>query len=232
MTLIEMFDLIKFIANKDFAGQVITPERYKQLLPLVNIEHFRDKYGLPEQYQPGRPVPLEQIDITLKNTDDMKAFKVYLPNRAVNNGVMLYPADYVHYQAISYNYTKTLNGVATSLPRPVEVLREAEFSARQGNYTKRPTASTPIGIIRSDGIHIRPISITSCDFSYLRYPRTPVFSYTLGDGFVTYLPASSVELEWPEDEKIVIMRRILEYIGINLREEALLGYANAKLKEG
>lgn len=232
MTLIEMFDLIRFIANKDFAGQVITPERFKQLLPVVNIDHFRDKYGLPEQYAPGRPLAAEYIDVSLKNIDDMKAFKFLLPNRPITNGVMLYPADYVHYQSLSYNYTKTLNGVAITLPKPVEILRDAEFSAREGNYTKRPTASTPIGIIRSDGIHVRPITITACDFSYIRYPKTPVFSYILGDGFITYAPASSVELEWPEDEKIVIMRRCLEYIGINLREATISNYAEMKLKEG
>jgi len=152
MTLWEMYQLLKFITNKDFAGSVITPERFKLILPVVNIDLFRQKYGIPEEYQPGRPVPNERADITLKNTDDMKAFKVRLPNRTVAAGVMLYPDNYAHRDTVVYNYSKTINGVATSLPRPVEILREAEFASREGNYTKRPTLQNPIGVMRVDGI--------------------------------------------------------------------------------
>lgn len=232
MTLGEMFNLVKFICNKDFSGNIITPERFNELLPVVNIELFRKKYGLPEEYQPGRPIPNEFADITLKNTDDMKVFKVRLPNRTVANGVMLFPSGYAHRDTLSYNYTKTINGVATSLPRPVEILREAEFSAREGNYTKRPTVSNPIGIIRSDGIHIRPITITACDFNYYRWPVTPIFAYTVGDGFITYDAVSSIPFEWPQDEWITLTMMVLKYIGVNLRESDLIQVANQQLQTG
>ena len=232
MTLGDMFNLITFICNKDFAGQIVTPLRFSQILPIANIDHFRWKFGIPEAYQPGRPIANEYLDITLKNTDDMKAFKEILVNTPVTAGVLPYPALYAHRGTISYNFTKTINGVATVLPRPVEVLREDEFASRNGNYTKRPTTKDPIAVVRNDGIHIRPLTITVVDFAYLRWPVTPIFGYILGDGFITYDAVNSTELEWPEDEKIVIMRRCLEYIGVNLREGDILNYANAKLKEG
>jgi len=162
----------------------------------------------------------------------MKAFKMSDFGRAVANGVMTYPVTYAHRQSIVYNYTKTINHVVTVLPRPVEVLREEEFASRTGNYTKQPTLSNPIAVIRSDGVHIRPLTILSCDFHYVRWPVTPEFGYIIGDGFITYDPTTSTETEWPEDEKIVLARMCLEYIGINLRSEEILGYANAKLKEG
>jgi hypothetical protein len=227
-----MFSLIEFITNKDFAGNIVTPDKFQLLIATANIDHFRDKYGLPEEYAPGSPLPLERSDITRKNTDDLKALKVRLPNRTVTNGIISYPSDYVHLESIVYNYSKTINGVATSLPRPVEILREPEFASREGNYTKTPTTQNPCGIIRSDGVHVRPITISACDFVYYKFPRTPIFSYIEGDGFITYNASTSVELEWPEDEKIVIMRRCLEYIGVNLREADIVNYANTKVKEG
>ena len=232
MNLGEMYTLIEFIVNKDYDGNIITPERFKMLIKVVNIEHFRDKYGLPEEYQPGRPIPNERADITLKNIDDMKAFKEMMPNRTVAAGVMLYPSGYVHRDAITYNFSKTINGTPTSLPRPVEVLRGSEFASREGNYTKRPTLQNPICTFRSDGVHVRPITITAVDFSYFRFPTTPIFAYIESDGYITYDAVNSIELEWPEDEKIVIMRRCLEYIGVNLREADITNYANVKLKGG
>ena len=132
MTLGEIYNLIEFITNKDFDGNIITPERFNQLIKVVNIDHFRDKYGLPEEYVPGRPLPAEYKDITNKNTDDLKALKVRVANRSVTAGVIAYPDDYVHLESIVYNYSKTINGVATVLPRYVEILRGAEFASREG----------------------------------------------------------------------------------------------------
>jgi len=232
MTLGQIYSLIELIVNKDFDGLVVTPERFNLLIATANIDHFRDKYGLPEEYAPGRPIASEGSEITLKNIDDMKAFKVRLPNRTVTNGVMDFPSNYVHLMTVVYNFSKTINGVATTLPKPVEILREAEFAAREGNYTKRPTTASPCGIIRSDGIHIRPLTIVNSDLNYYKFPATPSFQYTEHDGYIVYDAATSTELEWPEDEKIPIMRRCLEYIGVNLRESDIVNYANAKIKEG
>ena|ERR1017187_10364035 len=232
MSLFEIYNLIEFITNKDFSGNVIAPDRFNQLIKVVSIEHFREKYGLPEEYQPGRPVPTEFADITIKNTDDLKAFKMPIFGRAVANGILQYPDGYAHRDTFVYNFTKTINSIPTVFPRPIEVLRESEFASRNGNYTKKPTTYNPICVLRSDGVHIRPITITSVDMFYYRFPVDPVFSYTEGDGFITYNAAASVEMEWPPDEHIVLTRKILQYVGINLREEQIVNYSELKLKEG
>lgn len=231
MTLWQMFSLIEYVGNKDFSGNIVIPEKFADLIKVVNIEHFRKKTGLPEEYQPGRPIPVEHTDITANNQDDIKPFKVYLPNRTVTAGIMSYPTNYAHVQTVVYNYSKTINNVATILPRQVELLREAEFASRNGNYTKRPTTMNPVGIIRNDGIHIKPATIASCDLHYLRWPVDPVFNYTIGDGFITYDASSSVEVEWPVSEHLTLVKMILSLVGINLREAELVQYAEQKLKQ-
>ena len=232
MTLFEMFSLIESVCDKDFSGNIITPERFKELIKVVNIDLFRNKYGLPEEYQPGRPVPNEYADITLKNTDDLKAFKMALISTPVTAGVLPFPTDYAHRNVISYNFTKTINSVATVLPKPVEILREAEFAAREGNYTKRPITANPIGVVRRDGIHIRPVAITQVDFFYYRWPIDQVFAYTLGDGFITYDAVNSTEFEWPVDEHLTLVAMMLKYIGVNLRESDLVQVATQQLQTG
>jgi len=232
MTLGEIYELVELWGNKDFGGNIITPDRFNMLIKVVSVNLFRQKYGIPEEYQPGRPIALEYADITLKNTDDMKAFKVRLPNRVVTDGIMSYPENYAHKESVVYNYSKTINGVATSLPKPVEILRESEFAAREGNYTKRPTIANPCGVMRVDGIHIRPLTILACDFSYFRFPVSPEFSYVTSDGYITYAPTTSIEFEFPVDEHLTLARMILQHIGVNLRESDLIQYSEAKLKEG
>jgi hypothetical protein len=232
MTLWEIWSLVEYISNKDFSGNIITPQRFNELIKVVNIDLFRQKYGLPEEYQPGRPVPVEYADITLKNTDDLRVFKVSAVNTAVASGVLPIPTGYAHRDTIVYNYIKTIAGTVTTLPRPVEILREAEFASRNGNWTKKPTQQYPIGVVRSNGIHIRPITILLVDFNYYRWPVDPEFGYTEGDGFITYNAGTSTEFEWPKDESLTLTRMILQYIGVNLREADLVQYSELKLKEG
>jgi hypothetical protein len=232
MNLWEIWSLVEYISNKDFSGNIITPQRFNELIKVVNMDLFRTKYGLPEDFQPGRPVPVEYADITLKNTDDLRAFKVYQTSVAVVNGILSLNANYAHRDTVTYNYIKTIAGVATTLPRPVEILREAEFASRQGNWTKKPTLQNPIGTVRSNGIHIRPLTILAVDFSYYRFPVDPQFAWIERDGYIEYDSANSVEYEWVKDESLTLTRMILQYVGVSLREADLVQYSEQKLKTG
>jgi hypothetical protein len=240
MTLFEMFSLIKLITNKDFSGSIITPEKFQLLLPIVQLDWFRNKYGLPEEYQPGKPVPREYVEITLKSTDDLKAFHEFVPNIQLVNGLLPFSTDYLHRDEIVFNFTIKINKKDTVLPRGVEILRESQLATRLGNYTKRPTLRMPVGVVRQAGIQIYPWEVSelnpepirAVDFSYWRYPRNPVFRYFMNDGFITYDAANSIELEAPSDEHIVILRMLLSYIGVSLRESDIVQYTETKLKEG
>ena len=66
---------------------------------------------------------------------------------------------------------------------------------------------------------------------YLRRPAVPKFDYTLTGRTVTYLPDTSVQLEWNESELSEIMIRAIEYLGINVDDATIVQYANAKSKE-
>jgi hypothetical protein len=86
--------------------------------------------------------------------------------------------------------------------------------------------------MREDGIYIYPTTITEVDFYYYRWPVDPVFTYILGDGYITYDSAASTEFEWSKDEHISLVTMMLAYIGINLREEAVVNYAELKKQTG
>lgn len=233
MTLFDMYSLMELILNKDYGGNVLTPERFRQLIKVVNIDKFKKKFGLPEEYQPGRPVPREYVEITLKNADDLRKFKATpLINTPAVAGLLPYPEDYAHRDQIVYNQT-VFTGVAPEvIPRQVEILTETQAAARRSNYTKRPTTTYPIGVMRSAGIQIYPITVTVVDFYYWRFPIDPVFSYNQYAGYITYNAAASVEFEWPEDEKLSLVAMMLGYLGINLRDADILQYSEMKKQTG
>jgi hypothetical protein len=224
--------LVELILNKDYSGNIWSPDRFRQLIKVVNIDKYKKKFGLPEEYQPGRPIPREYAEITLKNADDMKAFKMFVSNTACPAGLLPYPSDYAHREQITYNRNTTIDGVSVSVPRQVEILRETEGTARRSNYTKAPSTKYPIGIMRSTGIQIYPITITSVDFAYWRWPAEPIFAYNQFPGYITYNAADSTEFEWPVDVHMDLVRMILEYMGVNLREADIVQYANTKIQQG
>lgn len=232
MTLFEMYELIELILNKDYLGNIWSPERFKQLIKVVNIDKYKKKYGLPEEYQPGRPIPKEYVEITLKNADDMKAFKIFVPGMACPGGFLAYPTNYAHRDQIVFNRTTVINGVSQAIPRQVEILRESESAARRGNYTKAPSTKYPIAVMRSNGIQIYPTSIATVDFAYWRWPADPNFVYFQEEGFISYNASASTEFEWPRDVHIELVRMMLEYMGVNLREGDIVQYANTKIQQG
>lgn len=244
MTLMGIYDLIKFIGNKDFNGNIYSPPQYQISIIAANIDYFKVKFGLPEEYQsgvastrlqgiqPGRPVPRQYIDATQKLSDDLRKFKEFVEDQVVAAGKFSIPSDYVHCISIQYNYTPTVDGTPTILPVPVDMLTEDQWADRMGNFIKRPTIKNPIGIIRQDDIFIEPNTINAVDFHYLRLPLEPVFDYEVTNDELIYKPGTSTEFEWPEVNHIDLVRILLSYLGINLRETQLIQYAEMQKAKG
>lgn len=231
MTLFEQWELVNYIADKDYEGNVITPDRFKQLCVVVNMDLFKVKMGLPEDYQLGSPISRQYLDATQRLTDETRFLKERLPAQAVSSGVVAYPADYFSFNAMRYGYQRQVDGSPKVIWKPVEPLTEDEYSDRAGNSIKEPTAKNPVCVLRDDGIHVYPISIVQVDFNYIRYPVDPVFDYVQNTGYITE-GASPTEYEWPAHLHRDLTMMILSYIGINIREQQLEQYAEQHKAQG
>lgn len=232
MTLFEKYELIEYITNKDYSGNVIAPDQYGKLIVAANIDLFKKKMGLPEDYQLGAPITREYIDANKVQLADTKHLKVREPTQTVSSGVIAYPAGYFLDDAIRYSYQRNVDGASTTITKVVEALSEAQYGDRAGNWTKKPTTKNPVYVVRNDGIYIYPASIAVVDFNYYKYPTEPVFAYTQETGYITYDSGSSTEFDWPERLHMDLIRIILGYVGINIREAQLSQYAEIKKKEG
>ena len=237
MTLFEQWELINYIANKDYGGNVIEPEQFNALTKVVNLDLLKAKFGLPEDYQPGAPISRQYLDATQRLTDETRFLKMDLrdetltPETEVPFTTWAYPSDYFSLVSLLYNYQRNIDGVTTIVPQQVEILTKDEADSRLGNWTKKPSATNPIAVITSSAIRFYPIAIGTADISYIRYPTDPVFDYVEGAGFITE-GASPVEYEWPKHLHMDLTRMILSYIGINMREQQLEQYAEQHKAQG
>jgi len=232
MTLFQIYEFLEYVANKDYMGNVITPDRYAELIKIANLDLFKRKLGLPEDFQLGAPISREYMDANKMQTSDLMHLKVRVANQTVTTGVVAYPAGYCVEDAIRYNYQRDVDGDPVVIPKTVEILTEDLYGARAGNWTKRPSTKNPVAVIRNDGIYIYPSSITAVDFNYYKYPDEPVFDYNQETGYITYNSGGSTEFDWPERLHMDLARIILSYIGLNLREADLVQYAESQKAKG
>lgn len=231
MTLFEQWELINYIANKDYEGNVISPVSFKQLCVVANMDLFKVKMGLPEDFKPGQPLFRQHLDAVQRLTDETRFLKQRVAAQAVTSGVIDYPADYFGFSAIRYGYQRQVDGAAKVLWKAVQPLTEDQYSDRAGNYTKEPSTKNPVCVLRSDGIYVYPTSIVQVDFNYVRYPDDPVFDYVQQTGYIEE-GSSPVEYEWPVHLHRDLTMMILGYVGINIREQQLEQYAEQHKTQG
>jgi len=236
MTLMETYDFIKFIGDKDYNGNYFKPAYYNSAIIAANLDLYKKVSGIPEEYQPGSPLAREHFELNQKSLDEVRFFKGHIFDQAVASGYFALPADYIYHDSLSYKYIHSIDGTPTTLPRPVEVLREDQAADRQGNFIKKPTTQYPIAVVRkvltNDRMYIFPITINAVDFHYYRLPATPVFAYTISQDALVYNAGSSTEFEWPEQKHMDLVRILLSYLGINLAHELLIQYAENQKTKG
>ena len=226
MTVEEIRQWANYQLNKHQTGNTLNKEEYNLCLAWANMEYFKTKYGLPEQYVPGRPIPAQAFQITQKVMDDMRPF---LKSRGGKNFPMLQidangwaqiPQDYVHVSSIRY-------GKAA-----VEIISNDVLGDRLASSVVEPTKRYPVCVIYSDYLQFYPIDLAEVKFDYLRTPVTPVWAATLVNDEWVYDAARSVQLEWPQDTHQDIANLIVQYASNNLRDMGMYQVAERRKDEG
>ena len=80
MNVDQLYQFINFIANKESSGAHMGPDEFNELLPRAQDDFFIKRYGVPEDYQPGRPFPRQAFELTQKILDDLRPLKKPIEN--------------------------------------------------------------------------------------------------------------------------------------------------------
>ena len=134
--------------------------------------------------------------------------------------------------------------------RRIDIVTDTDIANRRSNLLAKPLKEFPAAVINGSTINVYPQDITSAEFTYLKQPNTPVYDYYI-DVYknLVYLPSGAthtllsgetgsagqtsgvvtsltVELEWNELYHITFAGEVLQRVGINLKDEQLMQYAN------
>ena len=208
----------------------ISPEEFDFVVNSAQLKYYKTKLGLPEQYQPGVPLPQQVFSENQLSESALRKFKVLIgyddttPLTVDAKGSATLPSDF--YYLIEMTHTDT-NRI-----RFVELVTDQEFAQRISSKIKQPSRMFPIASMMASSMRVYPKDIQYMNMIYLRLPKDIHFAYKEEDGFITYDSINSVQFEWNEVEQVDILSITLETMGINLKRGELFQYAEKMNKEG
>lgn len=233
MTLHEILKVINTISGEKLKGKVLTPEQYQIIIKQASLKHFKKKVGLPEEYQPGAPLPRQAYEITNLITMYLSPFKVQMgktgsvPMRVDSNGFADSPTNMYYPGTMQYNSSAGIENI-----RRIDIVSDQEWVDRHEDALQVPTWRNPIANIQNGYIRFSPITDKFVEFVYLKYPADPVYAYTQNEGYVEYDSINSTELEWDEVNQIDIIYIILFDLGINIGKPEVMAIADKVKTEG
>lgn len=223
-----VYQLVQYITNEEESGNALTPDNFSKLLQVSSVELTRQAFRLYEDNQ--------------EVTDNLRRFKEDLTIGGFTNGSFPLPSGYYR-----KSYLRARKDDSSDYVN-VNFVTDSEFSDRYGKLLTGPTYRRPIARITSDAIEIVPSDMHSGIFGYLRKPETPFYDYyynasgrivffeagnhTLTAGEVgrngetqQVISSVNVDLDWNENEILVIVGMICSKSGVNLKESQVIEYA-------
>lgn len=164
-----------------------------------------------------------------KNKDWLSTFIKKFPAQ-VTNGTISKPDDYYGYENFYRIGSKVEadcdeDEVSQSCNTPIEILDGQQFYVRCNTYIEgeKPSFKKPIAKIIGNTFEVLPNDLGSVTLEYI---RNPVFAQikTMQDNVYNEEvpnPATSINYEWPEAIREIILWFVVQSFSINTREAAL-----------
>ena len=213
MNINEGFTFLNFISNKNQSGTV-TPSQFNQLADRAQMEFFEKDYA--------------QWQLTQDITDALSVFLKSLATSVPTDGRLIYPSDYLHTSSMRHYFVFN-NGGGKEVS--VEEVDNLEFGQRTQSEIVIPTLRHPIYTDYADYMQFEPKNIGLITMDYFRQPTSPVWGFTLVNNRPVYNAATSTDWELPNETHSELVAIMASYLGINLRENDLIQYAELQKKE-
>jgi hypothetical protein len=171
---------------------------------------------------------LPYIKVTDRAADILGPFIKTTELVTTPQGVLTPPADYLNYLALSYKYTNTDNSI-TYIPLNELGPDEAEANARNSIRKADPTKGRVQYYRENGAITITTNSLSTVRVRYLIRPPVSTIVFTVQSNangtFQTYDSVNSVSLIWPDSAFNLIVYLMLEKLGVEIREQFLIEFA-------
>jgi hypothetical protein len=248
------------VSNKNGKG-TIPPVRFNSIVRQALWEWTSKQYGNEEEYQPGRPVPRYAYEMTTKIIDNLRHLKVTAPLSPNSEGKITVPdgttkdktgtklGKYLHFSSLrvvykvysgdkdsnicGYSPNNTETRPVITYEKNVNLVRDDEVATYLDSSIRMPTVEFPICTLFGEYIQIYPKKgIQDVFLTYLREPQTPVWGYIISNERPVYDSSSSIDIDAPEESFNKIAMGVLALLGISIREEQLIQYAEMNKIKG
>ncbi len=156
--------------------------------------------------------------------DAIRPFRIYYPFTSDGSGYVTYPEELL--DLLGQPFT-----ILGSTVNRVEFVNEDEFPFALTSQLRPITNTYPIAVDTSTGFSIYPQQTQVGFFFYLKRPPTPVYAFIENGRQLLYDATNSVQLGWADQYLNNIVGRALKYVGINMDEDKVFGFADQYEKE-
>lgn len=225
----EIKNFVYYVANKNGAGTV-TPTQFNMFAYRALSEWVLAEY---KKYEDGNIIT-DNLRVLIEERDQLAPNgRIELPDgvkKDLNNQVM---PEYLHLSSVRFVIHYQVGGAASTIEKPVKMYSDAEIGNVLDSKIVAPSTSYPAGLMENDHIKIWPSSPTQVvRMRYLRQPNKPEWAYTLVNNRPVYDAANSTDIDAPKEAFNSIAMGILGFLGVNLREQELTGYAETMKTKG
>ena len=218
-----IFKTINAITNKEQKGYV-KPSQFNTLLQQAELDIFEENY-----FKTIQANKLQRgVESDFQRTDALVPYLRHVTGSA--NGYVL-PSNYMHVVAVFSGTTE------------VKFVRHSELGKILGSTIVAPSSSSPIYTIAPTAnsestpttkinFYTAPGGPNSMSYKvvYLARPTVPVNGhYVVQANTGLFDISTSTALDAPKTEHTKIMHKVLQYLGIHLKEGDILNYATTEL---
>jgi hypothetical protein len=218
MTIKEVYDFFDLIFGKE-RGEWLSPEEkdsYFHRAQMWLFNEMKSDYAVNQDYQ-----------------DALKPFVVEMSFTTTVSSVISMPAPpaenpYEHFLSGRIQYYD--NAALRTRYKGFKTLNEDELAERLDSQILAPTVTDPVGEQHEPRkVKLYPIGNVYAGYvKYLRTPKPPKMAYSGSGGNVTYVPGTSVQLEWNESSLTKIIMKALQFAGVPIDEQFLVQYTELK----
>lgn len=115
---------------------------------------------------------------------------------------------------------------------PITFMSDEQFNWCLNSTKRFPSIEFPIARMQSGYIEIAPPAVGEVELSYYRKPIKPFWNSTSVNGQTTYNPTGSTNIELPDVCGTEFVLAMLGKLGISIREEQLINWADRTRQKG
>ena len=210
------------IANKNNFGY-ISPADFNLYAKQAQLDIFEDyvyRYNQWVLKQNLRQSGSGYADIVKNIEDAIDFFSVTSPMSNFTSSEFILPEDCYFINSIRYS------------DKNVEKVSNTKLMNLLSSNLTAPKKLYPVYTVNGSNIKIYPTTIGSnVEIQYIRYPKDPKWTYVQFEGGEPMFNASNADYQdielRPTDEPLIVAK-ILQYVGISIREDELIRIGNAE----